>query len=74
MIKLAMIRVHDFIKNEKLQSRMILQVHDELLFDVHKDELEILKPKVEELMRNALPLDVPMEIGIGTGINWLEAH
>jgi DNA polymerase-1 len=74
MIKLAMIRVHEFIKKEKLQSRMILQVHDELLFDVHKDELEMLTPKVEELMRNALPLDVPMEIGIGTGVNWLEAH
>jgi DNA polymerase-1 len=69
-----MIRVHEFIKKEKLQSRMILQVHDELLFDVHKDELEMLTPKVEELMRNALPLDVPMEIGIGTGVNWLEAH
>jgi DNA polymerase-1 len=74
MIKLAMIRVHEFIKTEKLQSRMILQVHDELLFDAHKNELDMLKPKVEELMRNALPLDVPMEIGIGTGLNWLEAH
>jgi DNA polymerase I len=74
MIKLAMIRVHKFIKHEKLRSRMILQVHDELLFDVHKDELDILKPKVEELMKHALPLEVPMEIGIGTGQNWLEAH
>ncbi|MES2734358.1 MAG: DNA polymerase I [Bacteroidota bacterium] len=74
MIKLAMIRIHAFIKQEKLRSRMILQVHDELLFDVHRDELAILKPRIEELMKNALPLVVPMEIGIGTGVNWLEAH
>jgi DNA polymerase I len=74
MIKLAMIRIHDFIKREKLRSRMVLQVHDELLFDAHRDELDVLKTHVEELMRNALPLSVPMEIGMGTGMNWLQAH
>lgn len=74
MIKVAMIRIHDFIRTEKLRSRMILQVHDELVFDVHRDELDFLKSKVDELMRNALPMDVRMETGIGTGANWLEAH
>ncbi len=74
MIKLAMIRVHDFMKKEKLRSSMILQVHDELVFDAHRDEVERVKAHVEELMKTALPLPVPMEIGLGTGNNWLEAH
>lgn len=74
MIKLAMINIHNFIQKEKLRSRMILQVHDELVFEVLKDELDTLKPAVEDLMKNALPLVVPMEIGIGVGENWLEAH
>jgi DNA polymerase-1 len=74
MIKVAMINIHDFIKQEKLRSRMILQVHDELVFDVHRDEVELLKDKVDELMRTAIPLAVKMETGIGVGANWLEAH
>ena len=74
MIKVAMINIHDFIKNENLKSRMILQVHDELVFDVHRDEVDFLKEKVDELMRNAIPLQVKMETGIGIGANWLEAH
>ncbi len=74
MIKLAMIRIHDWLNKEKLQSKMILQVHDELVFDAHKDEVEVLKAKVEDIMKHALPLQVPMEIGLGTGNNWLEAH
>ena len=74
MIKLAMINIHNFIQKEKLRSRMILQVHDELVFEVYKDELDILKPAVEDLMKNALPMVVPMEIGMGIGENWLEAH
>jgi DNA polymerase I len=74
MIKLAMIRIHQYLEKEKMQSKMILQVHDELVFDAHKDEVEILKTHVEEIMKHALPLEVPMEIGIGTGNNWLEAH
>jgi DNA polymerase-1 len=74
MIKLAMIRIHDFLQKNKLKSKMILQVHDELVFDAHKSELDILKPVIEDLMKNALVLDVPMEIGIGIGANWLEAH
>ncbi len=74
MIKLAMIKIHEYIQKNKLKSRMILQVHDELVFEVPKEELAILKPAVEELMKNAMPLEVPMEVGMGTGKNWLEAH
>ncbi|WP_254560334.1 DNA polymerase I [Dyadobacter diqingensis] len=74
MIKVAMINIHDFIKQEKLRSRMILQVHDELVFDVHRDEIGLIKEKVDELMRTAIPLAVKMETGIGIGANWLEAH
>ena len=74
IIKIAMINIHDWLQTEKLGTRMILQVHDELLFDVPKEELEYIQPKIEDLMKNALPLSVPMEIGIGVGENWLAAH
>ncbi|MGB3616720.1 MAG: DNA polymerase I, partial [Catalinimonas sp.] len=74
MIKLAMIRVHDWMQREKLRSRMVLQVHDELVFDAHRDEVETLQEHVVAYMRDALPLAVPMEIGLGTGQNWLAAH
>jgi DNA polymerase-1 len=74
MIKVAMINIHDFMAREKLKSRMILQVHDELVFDAHRDEISLLKEKVDELMRNAIPMAVRMETGIGVGANWLEAH
>jgi DNA polymerase-1 len=74
MIKIAMINIHDFLKKEKLRSKMILQVHDELVFDAHRDEVELLSQRVNELMINAIPLPVKMETGIGKGINWLEAH
>ncbi|MFY0651653.1 MAG: DNA polymerase I [Cyclobacteriaceae bacterium] len=74
MIKVAMINIHKWMKSENLKSKMIMQVHDELVFDAHQGELDILKPKVEELMKTALPLDVPMEVGMGIGENWLEAH
>ena len=74
MIKVAMINIHDFLKTEKLRSRMILQVHDELVFEVHRDEVELLSRRVNELMCNAIPLAVKMETGIGVGENWLEAH
>ncbi|MEQ9443814.1 MAG: DNA polymerase I [Cyclobacteriaceae bacterium] len=74
MIKMAMVNIYDWMQQEKLNSRMILQVHDELVFDVHPDEQEIVKQKVCELMISALPLDVPMEVGTGIGQNWLEAH
>lgn len=74
MIKLAMIKIHDFIQNKNLQSKMLLQVHDELIFDVYKPEIDTLKLAIEDLMKNAVKLDVPMEIGLGVGENWLEAH
>lgn len=74
MIKVAMIKIQQFIDSEQLKSRMILQVHDELVFDAHKSEIEVLKLKVDELMRTAIDLPVKIETGIGIGMNWLEAH
>ncbi|WP_242926140.1 DNA polymerase I [Pontibacter vulgaris] len=74
IIKIAMINIREYLQQEKLQTRMILQVHDELLFDAPKEEVEIVTPKIVELMTNALPLSVPMEVGLGVGQNWLEAH
>jgi len=74
MIKVAMINIHDFMKQEQLKSRMILQVHDELVFDAHRSEVEFLKIKVNELMCTAIPMSVKMETGMGIGENWLEAH
>lgn len=74
MIKIAMINIHQWMKAEKLKSKMIMQVHDELVFDVHKSELEIMKKKVPELMMDAIKLDVPMDVEVGVGENWLIAH
>lgn len=76
MIKLAMIKIHAAMKKEKLQSKMLLQVHDELVFDALKDELDILKPLILENMKAALllPHDVPVEAEVGFGENWLVAH
>jgi DNA polymerase I len=74
IIKIAMINIHRWLQKEKLKTKMILQVHDELVFDLHKDELEIVKPQVKELMKSAVILDVPMEVEVGVGKNWLEAH
>ena len=74
MIKMAMINIYNELKNNNFKTKMLLQVHDELVFDVYKPELEIVKPIIEKLMREALPLKVPVEVGIGVGLNWLEAH
>ncbi|RFS14739.1 DNA polymerase I [Emticicia sp. C21] len=74
MIKVAMINIHDFLRKEKLQSKMILQVHDELVFDALRSEVDYLKQRVDELMCSAIPLPVKMETGMGVGNNWLEAH
>ncbi len=70
----ALIHVHDWMKKENLQSKMILQVHDELVFDAHKDEVEILKANIPGLMTNAIQLAVPLEVEVGDGNDWLEAH
>lgn len=74
MIKIAMINIHNEFNKLNLRSRMILQVHDELVFDVYKPELETVKPIVERLMKSAMVLDVPVEVEMSTGNNWLEAH
>ncbi len=74
MIKIAMINVFNEIQNQHLKSKMILQVHDELVFDVHKDETETVKSLVEDKMVHAIELDVPLIVDINTGNNWLEAH
>lgn len=74
IIKIAMISIHRWLQREKLRTKMIMQVHDELVFDLHAEEQEIVKPKVIELMKTAVILDVPMEVEVGIGKNWLEAH
>ncbi|MDG2451023.1 MAG: DNA polymerase I, partial [Saprospiraceae bacterium] len=75
MIKIAMINVHREMKEKELKTKMIMQVHDELVFDVFKPELEEMKELVEKHMRGALPnLKVPILVGIDVGENWLEAH
>ena len=74
IIKLAMINIHKWMVEEKLQTKMIMQVHDELVFDVHKSELDLVQPKVVELMETVVDLEVPMKVEAGTGSNWLEAH
>lgn len=74
MIKVAMIHIQSEFKKQDFKSKMILQVHDELVFDVYKPELETIKPIIERHMKEALILDVPLEVGMGTGSDWLEAH
>jgi DNA polymerase-1 len=74
IIKIAMISIQRWLEREKLKTKMIMQVHDELVFDLHVSEQEIVKPKIRELMKTAVILDVPMEVEVGVGKNWLEAH
>jgi len=74
MIKVAMIHIHNEFEKRKLRSKMILQVHDELVFDALKTELEEVKSIVHEKMVHALKVDVPIEVEMGAGDNWLEAH
>ena len=74
MIKIAMIGIHKEMERLQMQSKMILQVHDELVFDAHLDELDTLKAIVNDKMVNALPLSVPVIVEMNTGSNWLEAH
>jgi len=72
LIKLAMIDIHKEFKARKLKSEMILQIHDELLFDVEKAELDELTALVRERMENVLKLDVPVKVDVKAGDNWLE--
>jgi DNA polymerase-1 len=74
MIKLAMIRIDRAIYSQHLESQMLLQVHDELVFEVRKNELERMEQLVRSEMQNALKLSVPIDVEIGSGSNWLEAH
>ncbi len=74
MIKVAMIQIQNFLEKENLKSRMILTVHDELVFDAHIPEINYLRDKINDIMCHALDLGVVMETGIGVGANWLEAH
>lgn len=74
IIKIAMINIHKRLKDENLKSKMLLQVHDELVFDAHKSELDKLKEMIKYEMENAFKLDVPLVVDMGTGDNWLVAH
>ncbi|QEM07303.1 DNA polymerase I [Mucilaginibacter rubeus] len=74
MIKIAMINIHKELKAQKLDARMTMQVHDELVFDVPNHEVEIVKPIIMHHMKNAIKTEVPIMVEIGTGLNWLEAH
>ncbi len=76
MIKLAMIRIDEEFRQHGLRSKMLLQVHDELVFDAYKAELDIIKPIIMRCMQTALPLpnEVPANAEVGSGVNWLEAH
>ena len=74
IIKIAMIRIYDLLQAQQLQTRMLLQVHDELVFDVPKTELEIVKPLIKEAMESAFTLAVPLVADLGIGANWLDAH
>jgi DNA polymerase-1 len=74
IVKLAMVAVSKAMKEAKVRSKMILQVHDELVFDVHKDEQKIMKALVKEAMENAVSLSVPMEVEMELADNWLDAH
>ncbi len=75
MIKIAMTNIHGDFRQKGLETKMVLQVHDELVFDVPLEEVELVKPIIEERMRTAIPgLRVPIEVGMGVGQHWLEAH
>ena len=74
IIKIAMINIHKKLTSENWKSKMLLQVHDELVFDVHNSELEKIQPMIKHEMENAFKMDVPLDVEIGMGKNWLEAH
>lgn len=74
MIKVAMIRIQQDLKEQKFLSKMTMQVHDELVFDVHHTEVERIRPIIIERMKHAIPMEVPIVVELGQGKNWLEAH
>ena len=74
IIKLAMINIHKRLKSENWKSKMLLQVHDELVFDVHNSEIEKIQPMIKHEMENAFKMTLPLEVEMGLGKDWLEAH
>jgi DNA polymerase-1 len=74
MIKIAMINIYNELKKQNMKTKMILQVHDELVFDTPRDEVEQVSGLVEQMMKNAIKLKVPVVVDLNTGENWLEAH
>ena len=74
LIKIAMVRVDRALRDAGLKAQMILQIHDELLFDVPEEEVEQVKTIVKREMEGAMSLGVPLEVSVGVGRNWLEAH
>jgi DNA polymerase-1 len=74
IIKIAMINIQELLKREHYRSKMLLQVHDELVFDIHKEELDVLKPIIKYEMENAYKLSIPLDVEMDVGDNWLEAH
>ncbi|MBK7106721.1 MAG: DNA polymerase I [Ignavibacteriae bacterium] len=74
LIKLAMINIHNELEKRKTKTKMILQVHDELLFDIHKNEVDELRPIIKNIMETSMKFNVPIIVDTGVGENWLEAH
>lgn len=74
IIKIAMINIYNLLKDNKLKTKMLLQVHDELIFDVPKNELDFVKPLIKKTMEEAYQFAVPLVVDLGVGKNWLEAH
>ena len=74
MLKLAMIKVHRALREGQFRTKMLLTVHDEIVFDMHKSEQDTVMPVIEEAMKTALPMKVPIVVELGVGENWLEAH
>jgi DNA polymerase-1 len=74
IIKLAMIAVHGWLERENLRSKLIMQVHDELVLEVPADEIETMKRELPKFMGNVAELDVPLLVEVGVGSNWEQAH
>ena len=69
-----MINIYKELEKRKTQTKLVLQVHDELVFDAHKDEVDEVLPMIKSKMENAMPINVPVIADVGIGENWLEAH
>jgi DNA polymerase-1 len=74
IIKIAMINIYNKLSHGNFKTKMLLQVHDELVFDVYKPELEAMKTLIKTEMEQAFIMDVPLDVEVDTGLNWLEAH